>query len=58
MASAMLSAYWSSRGAFVRRPVLALGFLVLRAAEAVAVATGLIYQSARERRIRRTWSPT
>ena len=58
VASAMLSAYWSSRRAFVRRPALALGFLVLRAAEAVALATGLIYESARERRIRRTWSPT
>ena len=54
----MLSAYWASRRAFARRPALALGFLVLRAAEAVALATGLIYESARERRIRRTWSPT
>jgi glycosyltransferase involved in cell wall biosynthesis len=58
MASAMLSAYWASRGAFARRPALALGFLVLRAAETVAVGAGLVYQSARERRILRTWSPT
>jgi len=58
MASAMLSAYWASRGAFARRPALALGFLVLRAAETVALAAGLIYESAREHRTRRTWSPT
>jgi glycosyltransferase involved in cell wall biosynthesis len=58
VASAMLSAYWSSRRTFAQHPALALGFLVLRAAETVAVAAGLTYQSARDRRILRTCSPT
>jgi GT2 family glycosyltransferase len=58
IASAMLAAYWASRRTFVHHPGLALAFLVLRAAEMGAVAAGLIYQSARERRMIRTCSPT
>jgi hypothetical protein len=50
MASAMLAAYWRSRRALVRRPALAAGFLVLRAAETGALAAGLAYESIRERR--------
>lgn len=57
-AAAMLSAYWQSRRKFLRRPALTLGFLVLRTAEAAAVAAGLAYQSMRERRRLRTCSPT
>jgi glycosyltransferase involved in cell wall biosynthesis len=58
VASAMLSAYWGSRRVFARHPALALGFLVLRATEVGAVAAGMAYQSARERRRSRTWSST
>jgi glycosyltransferase involved in cell wall biosynthesis len=58
VASAMLSAYWASRRTFARHPALALGFLVLRAAETCAMAAGLTYQSARERRMERACSPT
>jgi glycosyltransferase involved in cell wall biosynthesis len=58
MASAMLSAYWASRRTFARHPALTLGFIVLRAAETGALAAGLTFQSARERRILRTRSST
>jgi glycosyltransferase involved in cell wall biosynthesis len=58
VASAMLSAYWASRGTFARHPALALAFLVLRTAEAGAVGAGIVYQAALERRDLPTCSPT
>jgi glycosyltransferase involved in cell wall biosynthesis len=42
IAAAMLHSYWDSRRALIRRPHLAVGALLLRGAEAVAVALGML----------------
>jgi glycosyltransferase involved in cell wall biosynthesis len=42
VAAAMIRAYWSSRRALLRRPFLALGLMVLRTAEAGALALGML----------------
>jgi glycosyltransferase involved in cell wall biosynthesis len=42
IAVAMIRAYWSSRRAILRRPLLALGLIVLRTAEAAALALGMV----------------
>jgi glycosyltransferase involved in cell wall biosynthesis len=42
IAAAMLRAYWASRGRLLRRPHHAVGLLVLRSAEAGAIALGML----------------